>query len=392
MFELSRGEASFCGDSEEFVAVNRMGIYCFLIFICYVGICRIKNYLMSEGNLVAWPGQFFFFTIKRTRGRFKFERTCTSPYGYPVFEMGEYAGMLPRKFISFHCLENEYNEQKESNTEGTENFLDLHQRSESDAKGSEGGESPEKRLVDLEVMPVCEIREESAEVVVVPNLTNVVESVQEDTRDDSHIVVSHLLGESLEVLDDSQLQRLMENSPGESTMVLEEERIATFRGVGAGQCTENVTFFDDVVNLESENRTSAPSKDAARVGGKRKAVGSEVKLGSVFHQKIVAFEIGDGSDEDCMGLQREIEKVNAGKSCLSSDCADRTLTEFGLSELEMMARAKAQDLGPDSHVVSSDGMVRVPTVGSSGGPPDVGAVRTKYYPSQSAKTLLKDFF
>ena len=57
-----------------------------------------------------------------------------------------------------------------------------------------------------------------------------------------------------------------------------------------------------------------------------------------------------------------------------------------------MARAKAQELGPDSHVVSSDGMVRVPTVGSSGWPPDVGAVRTKYYPSQSAKTLLKDCF
>ena len=57
-----------------------------------------------------------------------------------------------------------------------------------------------------------------------------------------------------------------------------------------------------------------------------------------------------------------------------------------------MARAKAQDLGPDSHVVSSDKMVRVPTVGSSEGLPDANAARTKYYPSQSAKSLLKDFF
>ena len=31
VFESSRGEASFCGDSEEFVAVNRMGEYCFLM-------------------------------------------------------------------------------------------------------------------------------------------------------------------------------------------------------------------------------------------------------------------------------------------------------------------------------------------------------------------------
>ena len=49
-------------------------------------------------------------------------------------------------------------------------------------------------------------------------------------------------------------------------------------------------------------------------------------------------------------------------------------------------------LGPGSNVVSSDGMVRVPTVGSSGVPPDVATVRTKYYPSQSAKSFLKTFF
>ena len=68
------------------------------------------------------------------------------------------------------------------------------------------------------------------------------------------------------------------------------------------------------------------------------------------------------------------------------------MTVSGLSKLEVKARAKAQELGPTSHVVSSDGMVRVPTVGSSGGPSEVGAMRTKYYASQSAKRLLKDFF
>ena len=57
-----------------------------------------------------------------------------------------------------------------------------------------------------------------------------------------------------------------------------------------------------------------------------------------------------------------------------------------------MARSKAQELGPDSHVVSSDGMVRVPAVGSSGGLPDANAARTKYYPSQFEKCLLKEFF
>ena len=93
-----------------------------------------------------------------------------------------------------------------------------------------------------------------------------------------------------------------------------------------------------------------------------------------------------------MAFRSDIGKANAGKSCLSSDGADRTLTEFRLSELEMMARAKAQELRPGSHVVSSDGMVRVPTVSPSGGLPNANAARTKYYPSQSAKSLLKGIF
>ena len=149
--------------------------------------------------------------------------------------MGEYAGLLPRKFISFHCLENESNEPKESNTEGTENFPDLPQRSESDVECSVGGGSPEKRLADLEVSPVCEIRKESTEGVVVPNLRNVVESVEDVSHDESQIIVSQLLGESLEVLDDSGIRQLIDIVPEEFGTGLEEERSgAVLRGVSVG--------------------------------------------------------------------------------------------------------------------------------------------------------------
>ena len=302
--------------------------------------------------------------------------------------MGEYAGKLPRKFISFLCLENESNEQKESNTEGIENFPDLPRRSESDAEYSDDGESPEKRIVELELMPVCEIRKESVEGVDVTNLPNVAESVQDVSHDESH-----LLGGSLEGLDESGLRQLIENVPEQFGTGLEEERSKAVVGeVGVGQFTENVTFLDNVMDLGSGNRTSTPSKDVVYASFKRKAEGVETEGECVLRPKTVAFEIGDGSDETSMAFRSEIGRVNAGKSCLSSDYADRTLTEFGLSELEMMARAKTQELGPDSHVVSSDGMVRVPTVGFSGGLPDANAARTKYCPSQSAKSLLKDFF
>ena len=67
-----------------------------------------------------------------------------------------------------------------------------------------GYESPEKRIADLQVMPVWEVHMESSEGVIIPDVTNVVEGMQEDSRDGSHIVVSHLLGENLEVLDDNR--------------------------------------------------------------------------------------------------------------------------------------------------------------------------------------------
>ena len=242
-------------------------------------------------------------------------------------------------------------------------------------------------------MPVCEIRKESIEGVIVPNLTNVVESVEDVSHDESQIIVSQLLGESLAVLDDSGLRQLIENVPVELGTGLEEERSgAVVIGVSAGQFMENVTFLDNAVDLEIGNWTSTPSKIVMHVSGKRKTNGSEAEAEGVLRPKIVVLEIGDGSDEGSVAFRSRFGRATAGTSCLGSDCADKILTEFGLSELEMMARAKAQELGPDSQLVSSDGMVRVPTVDSSGGPPDVGAVRTKYHPSQSAKSLLEDFF
>ena len=68
------------------------------------------------------------------------------------FEMGEYAGELPRKFISFHCLENESNVPKDLNTEESENYADLSQRSEVEIVVVEETEtSPSKSLAVLQV-------------------------------------------------------------------------------------------------------------------------------------------------------------------------------------------------------------------------------------------------
>ena len=161
-------------------------------------------------------------------------------------------------------------------------------------------------------MPVGEVHMESAENVNVHNLTKVVESVRGDNRDDSHIIVSQLLHENLDVLDDSALRYLIGNAPVEFRTVLEEQGFTVdVIGVATGQFTENVTFSDNAVDLESGNWTSALSKNAVHVSGKRKATGAEVESGSVPHPKIVASEIGDGSDEERVALQEEL-----GNQCM----------------------------------------------------------------------------
>ena len=112
---------------------------------------------------------------------------------------------------------------------------------------------------------------ESVERINVPDLSNIVERFQGDSRADSDNILSHLLDERLDVLHDSGLRQLIENAPAEFRTGLDEERSTSdVRRVITAQFTENVTFLDNAVDLESGNWTSNPSKDAVRVSGKQK--------------------------------------------------------------------------------------------------------------------------
>ena len=95
---------------------------------------------------------FSLFTSRITRDRFEFERTRVSSLRISGFEMGEYAGELPRIFINFHCLENESNVPKDHNTEGTENYSGFPQGSEVEIVVIQETEtSPTKSLAVLQV-------------------------------------------------------------------------------------------------------------------------------------------------------------------------------------------------------------------------------------------------
>ena len=62
-------------------------------------------------------------------------------------------------------------------------------------------------------MPVGKVYIESAESVNVQILTYVVDGVHGDNRDDILFVVTHLLGESLDGLEDNGLRQLIESDP-----------------------------------------------------------------------------------------------------------------------------------------------------------------------------------
>ena len=111
------------------------------------------------------------------------------------------------------------------------------------------GGSLEKKLADLEVMPVCEIRNESTEGVVVPNLPNVVDSMPDVSQDESQIIVSPLLGESLEMLDDSGLRQLIENVPVELETGLEEERSEAVERSGCWSVHRKCDLFEQCFGL-----------------------------------------------------------------------------------------------------------------------------------------------
>ena len=162
---------------------------------------------------------FFLFTSRITRERFEFGRTRASTYGYPVFEMGENGGDIPRKFFSFHCLENESNALKDSNTEGTENYPDLPRRSESKFVVIEETEtSPSKSLAVLHVA-------KGKEAMV---------GATEDTNKESVIVGG---------------EEFLLSSSGEGSEALEKflrDKLDSF----SGQVLEKIVVVDPTVVLE----------------------------------------------------------------------------------------------------------------------------------------------
>ena len=133
----------------------------------------------------------------------------------------------------------------------------------------------------------------------------------------------------------------------------------------------------------------------AELGGKKIGVGSkrplcDVELGVADERasKSVAFEVDDSAGKSFCDRYTVIGVSDAGQLFPSSSRLDDT--EYGTSELESIARRRVGSLsgGRVFEAVESN----LPAVSGATVQPGLGAGRLKYYPSESARTLLKECF
>ena len=133
----------------------------------------------------------------------------------------------------------------------------------------------------------------------------------------------------------------------------------------------------------------------SELGGKKIGVGSkrplcDVEIGVADERpsKSVAFEVDDSGGKLFCDRYTLIGVSDAGQSFPSSSRLDDT--DYGTSELESIARRRVGSLsgGRFFEAVESDR----PAVSGATVRPGLRAGRSKYYPSESARTLLKECF
>ena len=299
--------------------------------------------------------------------------------------MGEYAGELPRKIISFHCLENESDVPKGHNTEETENYPDLPQRSEVEIVVIEETEtSPSKSLPVLQVTGGKKTMVEERGNVDKESFAVVSQECLLSSTDEGSEGLEKFLRDKLESLGCDGIEDIAEVDPA-GVLELLDSNLVDRDNTGSGMVTVDNKFptsqVDEILRAE--------------LGGKKIDVGSkrslcDVELGVADERppKSVAFEVDDSGGKPFCDRYTVIGVSDAGQSFPSSSRPDDT--DYGTSELESIARRRVGSLsgGRVLEAVESN----LPVVSGATVQHGLGAGRAKYYPSESARTLLKECF
>ena len=301
------------------------------------------------------------------------------------FEMGEYAGELPRKFISFHILENESNVPKDHNAEESENYPDLPRRSGVEIVMIEETEtSPSKSLAVLQVTGGKKTMSEERGNVDKESFAVGSQECLLSRSDEGSEGLQKFLRDKLEALGGDGIESIAEVDPA-GVLELLDSNLVNRDNTGRGMVTGDDGFprkqVDEILRAE--------------LGGKKIGVGSkrslcDMGLGVADERplKSVAFDVGDSVGKSVCDRYTVIGVPDAGQSFPGSSRLDDT--EYGTSELESIARRRVDNLsgGRVFEVVESD----LPAVSGATAQPGLGVGRSKYYPSESARTLLKECF
>ena len=294
--------------------------------------------------------------------------------------MGKYAGELPRKFISFHCLENESNVPKDHNTEGAENYPDLPQRGELEIVVIEETEtSPTKSLAVLQVTGGKKTMSEERGNVDKESFVAVRQECLLSSSDEGSEGLEKFLRDKLESLGGDGIENIAEVDPAGVLELLNSnlvDRDSTESGVVTADDENPRSQVDEILRSELGGKKIG-------VGSKRPLCDVEIGVADERPSKSVAFEFGDSGGRLFSDRCTLVGVSDAGQSFPSSSRPGDT--DYGTYELESIARRRVGSLsgGRVFEAVEAD----LPAVLGATVQPGLGAGRSKYYPSESARTL-----
>ena len=385
VFDPSGEGASFYWESRSFIAVNKWVSVGFVILFVMSDYVESRTTWWVKAIWLLGQSSFSLFTIRITRDRLEFERTRVSSLRISGFEMGEYAGELPRKFISFHCLENESDVPKGHNTEEAEKYPDLPQRSEVEIVVIEETEtSPSKSLAVLQVTGGKKTMVEKRGNVDKESFAVVSQECLLSSSDEGSEGLEKFLRVKLESLGGDGIENTAEVDPA-GVLELLDSNLVDRDDTGIGMVTVDNKF----------PRSQVDEILRAELGGKKIDVGSkrslcDVELGGADERpsKSVAFEVDDSGGKSFSDRYTVIGVSGAGQSFPSSSRPDDT--EYGTFELESIARRRVGSLsgGRVFETVESN----LPAVSGATAQPGLGAGRSKYYPQWVCKDPIERVF
>ena len=335
--------------------------------------------------------------------------------------MSEFADNLPRKFISFRHLGFESSahivpEERESeNPQNVEEIVGT-----SSVEVGETSNSPAKVMSVLQDVPVSSGVVESGSVQKDHELTiaekDCVLTSSEEDMDDLNAFVDERLQffseQGLEQLVGDESVNVEEMLSGNlaavSSQIVESggtvgpevdqgRAMSVYPGltssadVEGSRCEVFARGRDELDRilrdeLGSSHVTSTPVKGLWPIYSKRR--GSVLGGHEMRPCKSLRFEVADTIES--------VEGGNISRSGISEASGGVEGSDFtsgGFSTLEAIAKKRAEERdGGLFGLASGDGMVRVPQGDSIVEEERVGAEKSRYYSSQSAKSLLKDFF